>query len=80
MATLEQVAVHIGPNRFTVGYYTITGDTLNMIGPDGETIRSCTLRPTDNPKAIATVLTKEIRSSMVNPFWEPIVMKDMGIA
>jgi len=64
----------------TVGYYTVESDQLTMIGPDGEPISTCTLRPGDNAKAIAGVLTKEIRNRMINPFWDDMALPEIGIA
>lgn len=76
MATLNSVNVHLGPNRFTVGYYEIEGDELRMIGPEWEVLRTHTLRPGDNAKAIAAVLTKDIRAKLrgelVEGFNDPI--------
>jgi hypothetical protein len=80
MATLESVPVHLSPTRFTVGYYMVEGDTLQMIGPDGEIYSTHTLKPGDNARAIAGVLTKEIRSRMVNPFWDEMKLPETGIA
>lgn len=80
MAMLEQVAVHISPGRFTVGFYMVEGDELQMIGPDGEVFSRHALRPGDNAKAIASVLTKEIRSRMINPFWDDMILPEGGIA
>ena len=84
MDTLEQVAVHLSPTRMTVGYYRIEGDELKMIGQDAQgdeiVLQTCVLKPTDNAKAIAGVLTKEIRSRMVNPFWDDMSLPESGVA
>lgn len=80
MATLESVAVHINSGRMTVGYYTVENDILTMLGPDGEPMMTATLRPDDNPRAIASVLTKEIRSRMINPFWDEMKLPEASIA
>ena len=69
----EEVMVHLSPTRFTVGFYRIDGDTLTMTHYDGSDVEppvTCQLKPGDNAKAIASVLTKEIRSRMINPFWD----------
>ena len=84
MGTPETVVVHLGPDRFTVGYYMIEGNELQMIGPHGDIVRSHTLRPDDNVKAIASVLTKEIRKQfrgdIIEGFSDPLVMPEIGIA
>lgn len=82
----ETVLVHLAPNRFTEGFYRIDGDLLVMtyrdgadvmIG-DGEYARRIThsMKPGDNVKAIAGLLTKEIRKLMspelVEGFNDPI--------
>lgn len=84
MDTPETVVVHIGPDRFTVGYYFVQGNELQMIGPHGDIVRTCILKPDDNVKAIASVLTKEIRTQfrgdLVEGFNEPLDMPETGIA
>ena len=84
MDTLRQVAVHLSPGRMTVGYYRVEGAELRMVGQDahGEEIvlQTCALRPTDDAKAIASVLTKEIRERMVSPFWDDINLPENGVA
>jgi len=79
----ETVLVHLSPTKFTQGFYRIDGDTLVMTYSDGSDVEppvSCVLKPTDNAKAIACILTKEIRSRMVSPFWDDIDMPETGIA
>jgi len=71
----EVVNVHLGPNRFTQGFYRMDGDRLVMTFSDGsdvEPVVSHTMRPGDNPRTIAAVLTKEIRARMHSPFNDPI--------
>ena len=84
MDTPKSVVVHLGPNRFTVGYYLIEGNELHMLGPDGEIARTCTLKPDDNPQAIASVLTKEIRKQLrqevVEGFNDPLEFPVTNIA
>jgi len=74
MATLESVAVHLSPDRMTVGYYTVENGELKMwvkgLNGEPEVAATCILKPTDNAKAIAGVLTKEIRSRTHKTFWE----------
>jgi len=82
MATLS-VTVHLGPNRFTQGFYRLDGNTLVMTYSDGTAVEpsvTCVLKPTDNPKAIASVLTKEIRERMISPFWDDMSLPENGIA
>jgi hypothetical protein len=78
----ESVLVHLSPGRFTEGFYKIEGDTLVMTYADGVPVEpavTCVLKPTDNAKAIAGVLTKEIRSRMVNPFWDNMSLPEIGV-
>jgi len=79
----ESVLVHLSPTKFTQGFYRMDGNTLVMTYSDGTDVEppvSCVLRPTDNAKAIAGVLTKEIRSRMVSPFWDDMKLPENGIA
>ena len=84
MDTPESVVVHLGPDRFTIGYYQIEGNELQMLGPHGEIARTVTLKPEDNPKAIASVLTREIRKELrgeiVEGFNDPITFPEISIA
>lgn len=79
----ESVLVHLSPTRFTTGHYRVEGDTLIMTHDDGTPVDppvSCVLKPTDSPKSIAAVLTKEIRSRMVNPFWDNMNHSENDVA
>lgn len=80
---MPEVLVHLTPDRFTTGYYRIDGETLVMThsnGRDVEPAVTCQLKPGDNAKAIASVLTKEIRSRMVSPFWDQMKLPGNYVA
>lgn len=80
---MPEVIVHLTPNRFTTGYYRIDGDTLTMTYHDGTDVEppvTCQLKPGDNAKAIASVLTKEIRNRMVSPFWDEMNLPGNHVA
>lgn len=72
--TIQQVIVQIEPQRdgdpgqVTTGYFLIKGGTLSMTQADGTPVDgySHELRPGDNPKAIAGVLTKRIRAGFMS--------------
>lgn len=80
---MPSVNVHLSADRFTQGFYRLDGDTLIMTYSDGSDLEpsvTALLRPTDNAQAIASVLTKEIRSRMHNPFWDDMSLPENGIA
>jgi hypothetical protein len=72
MSEIQRVVVHLGPNRISEGFYTVEGDTLTMVFPNGASIplddpelTSAHLKPGDNARAIAGILTKKIRTAFL---------------
>ena len=78
MPEIQQVPVQLrspsgdDPGRVTVGFYIIEDGKLTMTDENGKPVRSPIngdpyvhrLRPEDNAAAIASVLTKRIRSAL----------------
>lgn len=63
-----QSATFGDPGQVTEGFFIIEGDQLVMTHGDGSPVDDQyrhTLKPGDNPRAIAGVLTKQIRRSML---------------
>ena len=67
----ETVIVNLGPNRVAEGFYKVEDGKVIMTYADGDVVVSelgqtfeHVLREEDNPKAIAAVLTRQVRAAM----------------
>ena len=86
----KPVLVQIAPNQITYGFYTITDNVLTMAHDDGEPVDisgmtfTHSLRPNDNPDAIAAVMAGKIRKMMmgekVEGFTDALNYPRQGIA
>jgi len=79
----ETVLVHLSSDRFTQGFYRMDGNTLVMTYSDGNDVEppvTHAMRPGDNAQVMAAILTKEIRSRMISPFWDEMKMPENGVA
>lgn len=92
---VERVTIQIrrptynDPGQISEGFYTFDGTTLTMTKPDGTPIGeqfTLKLKPGDNPAAIAGILTRRVRRSMLGTsadeeaFGRPLNYDNPGIA
>jgi hypothetical protein len=68
MPEIKEVAAQIGPNQICEGFYTLEGDILTMVHPDGKPVEDGAfkhlMKPGDNEEAIAKMLTKKVRAHL----------------
>jgi hypothetical protein len=94
MPEIKRVFAQVAPNQVSEGFYTIEGGLLTMVLPDGSPVNlgskefprlvSHAMRPEDNERSIAVVLTKQVRTHFrgdkVEGFSDPITYQPAGIA
>lgn len=65
MPEIKSILAQVGTNQFTEGYYTLNDGLLSMVMADGSPAGiTHRMRPEDDERAIAVVLTRKIRAQL----------------